>query len=180
MRIAILSFLVIFMSCAGTKNTATPSEINDLKEIVNNKKIEVNFNWARPTGGINNIRGIENLLPRGSNMSNIDLMGNPNFFRINGDSIHMDLPYYGQRQISGGYNSDSGVKFEGKPKEFSKTYNSKKNAYILKYSLNENTENYNVTLTLFSNKRSSLNINSTHRSTISYDGKWKEYVFKKK
>ncbi|QTE23132.1 DUF4251 domain-containing protein [Polaribacter cellanae] len=180
MRIAILSVLVIFMNCGSTKNTATPHEINELKETLNNKEIEITFNWARPLGLNNNVRGIENLLPPGSTASNINLVGNSNFFRIKRDSLHIDLPYYGQQQMARGYNSESGIKFEGVPDKNNKVFDVKKRAYILKYSFNDKNDNYNAILTLFVNKRSDLRINSSNRTAISYSGNWQERILEKK
>lgn len=173
MRIAFLSLLVIFISCGSSKSTATASEINNLKQMVANKRIEASFNWARPLG-INNVRGLENLIPPGSTINNINLSGNANFFRIKGDSIHMDLPYYGTQQLSTGYNSDGGVKFEGKIKKEESFYDANKGAYILKYSLDAKKENYGVTLTLYANNKSILDLNSSHRTNINYTGNWKE------
>ncbi|WP_435414975.1 DUF4251 domain-containing protein [Polaribacter aestuariivivens] len=176
MRIVVLSFLVLFISCGISKNTATPSEINNLKKAVTNKAIEANFDWASPLGLNNNVQGIENLLPPGSTSSNISLIGNPNFFIIKNDSISMDLPYYGRQQLSGGYGTDLGVEFDGKPKTEKKYYHEKKAAYIFEYTLYAKKESYDVTLTLFANKKSTLDVNSSHRTNISYNGNWKEYI----
>lgn len=174
MRIAIVSVLVVFMSCVGSKNTLTSLEINQFKEKIENKNIEATFNWAQPMGLNNNVTGLQNLLPPGSSTNNINLSGNTNFLRIRKDSIHVDLPFYGQQQISRGYNSEGGVKFKGKPAAVYKNYDTKKGAYILKYELKAKDESYNVILTLYPNKKSNLNVNSSHRSSIYYTGNWKE------
>ncbi|WP_189663025.1 DUF4251 domain-containing protein [Polaribacter sp. IC073] len=173
MRIAILSILVIFMSCASAKNTFTSTEINNLIGTVASKNIEATFNWAQPTG-LSNVRGFNKLLPPGSSANNINLIGNANFFRIKNDSIHIDLPYYGEQQMSTGYTSGSGIKFEGKASETSKVYNERKGAYIIAYSVQAKDENYEIMLTLYANNKSNLNVNSSHRSNISYNGDWKE------
>ncbi|MDX6745935.1 DUF4251 domain-containing protein [Polaribacter sp. PL03] len=172
MRIIILSFLVIFMSCATTKKALTTSEINSLKEKIDSNLIEATFNWAQPLALNNNVRGLEALLPPGSSSGNINLMGNSNFFRINKDSIHIDLPYYGQQQLSRGYNSDGGIKFEGSADSVEKVFNSKKAAYILKYVLKAKDESYNVVLTLYASNKSNLSVSSSHRTNISYRGEW--------
>lgn len=172
MRIAILSFLVIFMSCASVHNSLTTTEISNLKEKINSKNIEVTFDRAQSTG-LNNIRGFENLLPPGSSASAISLMGNSNFFRIKKDSIYMDLPYYGRRQMAGGYNSDGGIKYNGKAPKVEKIFNDKKGAYILRYSLKSKSENYDIVLTLFENNKSHLNVSSSHRTNINYHGNWR-------
>lgn len=179
MRIILLSLFVVFISCGSLKNTATDAEINTLKETVLQKNIEVTFNWARPLALNNGVTGLQNLLPPGSTVNNINLIGNPNFFRIKNDSIHMDLPYYGQQQMRGGYNSETGVKYKGPVKSAKKTFDEKKGIYILKYGLDAKNEFYNVTLTLFANtKKSTLTVNSSNRTSISYDGNWKVLIEK--
>ncbi|GAB7256464.1 DUF4251 domain-containing protein [Polaribacter sp. OB-PA-B3] len=173
MRVVLVSLLVFCFGCSGLKSTATQAEINNLKEIIASKNIEAIFDWAQPMGLNNNVRGLENLLPPGSSTNNINLSGNANFFRIKNDGVHVDLPFYGQQQLSRGYNADAGIKFDGKPQAEKKYFDNKKGAYILKYTLNAKDEGYNATLTLYPNGNCSLNVNSSHRSTIYYNGNWK-------
>ncbi|WP_157812171.1 DUF4251 domain-containing protein [Polaribacter sp. ALD11] len=148
------------------------AEVNNLKEQVHSNNIEATFNWAQPMSLNNNVRGLEKLLPQGSSSNNINLIGNSNFFRIKNDRIHIDLPYYGQQQMSRGYTSDGGIKFKGAAAKVVKIYNAEKGAYVLKYSLNAENENYEVLLTLYANNKSNLNVSSSHRSNISYTGSW--------
>lgn len=173
MRIAIVIILVFFMSCASSKNKATEFEINRLEKVVSSKKIEAEFIFANPLS-FNNVQGIENLLPVGSTTAAINLVGNYNYLRIKNDSISMDLPYFGEQQMFSGYNSDGGIEFDGIPKKATQKYNAKKAAYILKYWLGTNTESYTLILTLFSNKKALLSVNSSNRTNIDYDGSWQE------
>lgn len=168
----LLSFVCIslLVSC---KSTASLSDIKNLKKVVANKSFEFNASNAIPLS-LGNIRGIENLMPNGSSSGNINLNGNPNFMIVKNDSIHMDMPYYGRRNLGGGYNpSDVGLKFKSNIKTETSSYNSKKNSYIIKYNINNNQENLILTLTLYANKSSNLNVISSHRNTINYQGNWK-------
>lgn len=174
MRALIIPFLVLFMSCGSAKNTATTAQLNQLKNIVNTKNFEVNFDWANPLGINSGVVGLQNLMPPGSNINNISLIGNPNYFKVQKDSISMELPYYGQQRMSRGYNTDSGVKFEGKPTNYSAIFNENKNTYTLKYALKGEEESYDIILTLFPNKSSNLSLISSHRTSINYTGSWKE------
>lgn len=173
MRIAIVTFLVLFMSCASSKNRATEFEINSLEKVVSSKKIEAQFDFANPLS-FNNVQGIENLLPPGSTLGNINLMGNANYLRIKNDSVSMDLPYFGEQQMYRGFSSNGGIKFNGIPRKVKQEYNSKKAAYILKYWLNTEIESYTLILTLYASKKAVLNVNSSHITSINYNGDWQE------
>lgn len=169
-------FLVIsvlfFTAC---KSTVSIPELEALQKMVANNHFEFTAGSANPMP-MANVRGLENLLPVGSNMANINLIGNSNYFRVNNDSISFELPYYGVRQIGGTYGSDVGLKFEGIPEKTSTTFNKKKNRYSLKYIVKTKDENLNINLILFVNNKATLSINSSHRSNISYNGTWQESV----
>lgn len=171
MRSIIIPFLVLFMSCASSKNKVTPIQIETLKELVATKNIKAEFDSANPLS-FNIVQGIERLLPPGSAPGAINLIGNPNFFKIKKDSVFIDMPYFGERQLSGGYNAENGIKFSGIPKKEIITYNTKKQAFILKYWLQAKSESYTVILTLFANKNAILDVNSSYRTNIDYRGNW--------
>jgi len=163
-------FAVFFVKC---KSTATAAEVNELKKIISNNNFTFIADTAMPMP-IGNVQGIENLLPAGSSLANINLTGNPNFLIIKNDSIHLDMPYFGERRMGGGYNSDNGLNFEGKFKDVEIDYNDKKKNYRLKYVVTSNQEMLTLTLTMFVNNYGSLNIISSQRNSINYRGNWKE------
>lgn len=164
---------VLFINgCASKKNVYTGQEISKFKEIVKINKFEFEASSANPIG-LGNVRGINNLLPPGSNQSNINLVGTTNYLRVKNDSIFFDLPYYGERQMGGAYNSsDAGLKFEGVPKKVSSNYDEEKIKYTINYDINTPNENLNLVLVLFPNKYATLNITSSHRTSINYSGEW--------
>lgn len=172
MRLVVACLMMFFVSCSSLKYNATDAEIANLKDIVKSKKIALSFDWAQPIGLNMGVTGLQSLMPPGSTTNNINLIGNPNFLNINKDSIHMDLPYYGQQQLGRGYNTnDTGVSFKGTPYKTETEF--KENKYILKYWLDSKYDDYRIIITLFANKKSVLRVNSSHRTTINYDGTWK-------
>ena len=173
MRIALLSIVIVLMSCASTNQNLTSAQLEKFKNTIDTNKIEITFNSARPLGLNNGVRGIEKLLPIGSSLNTINLIGNANFFRMQNDSIHMDLPYYGQQQMPRSYNAESAVMFEGKGEAIQKQIIQKKGTYMLTYVLDAEEENYKINLTMYPNKKSILNVSSSHRTNITYDGQWK-------
>ena len=111
---------------------------------------------------------------QGGNASRINLIGNPNYLKVKGDSVLAFLPYFGQRQRGGGYNNDGGgIKFEGIPKNYEVTKNNENQRQDIRFDINENSENFSVLVSIFPNLNTTINVNSTQRSPISYDGKAK-------
>ncbi|MBU3012371.1 DUF4251 domain-containing protein [Polaribacter vadi] len=164
--------VLLFTAC---KSTVTVPELEALQKMVANNHFEFTAGSANPMP-MANVRGLEKLLPVGSNMSNINLIGNANYFRVKNDSIFFELPYYGVRQIGSTYGSDVGLKFEGNPEKGTTTYNKKKKRYSLKYVVKTKDETLNINLILFVNNKATLSINSSHRSNINYNGTWQESI----
>jgi hypothetical protein len=169
-RFFILAITIILYNC---KSTATIAEIENLKRVINEKNFKITANSATPVA-FANVRGLENLLPPGSNLANINLANIQNYIKVKTDSLLIDLPYYGELQIVSGYNSDAGIKFEGFPSTSKFVFNEKKSSYQIYFEAQLKNENIKIFITLFANKRSSFSINSSSRTTITYDGTWKE------
>ncbi|PWG04416.1 hypothetical protein DIS07_13510 [Polaribacter aquimarinus] len=174
MRFFVLGLIVVFMSCKSSNKLITPKDIENFKRKIEHQNIKVTSNFAQPLGINSGVMGLENLLPPGSTIGNINLSGSSNFFIIKKDSLEMDLPYYGQQRMSRGYNTSGSVEFSGKVASVKKEFIEKRNQYIFKYKVNTNTEMYNIVLTLHPNSSSNLVVNSSHRTTISYRGNWEE------
>lgn len=174
MRFLALFILVVFVSCKSSKDAISPERITSFKKEIANKNIDVEFEWAQPSGMLNNVSGIQNILPIGSSAANVNLVGISNFLKISKDSIALDLPYYGEQQILKGYlGSDIGIKFFGIPMKFTETFNEERNRFELKYSLKSNQERLDLTLFLFASHKATLAVVSSHRTTINYNGNWK-------
>ena len=171
----LLMMSVFFISCKSTKDVLTPKQMALFEKTISNKEIDIEFTWAQSSGLLNNVRGIENLLPNGSTINNINLIGNDNYLRIIKDSIAMELPYYGEQQLSNNStfgSGETGVIFKGFPKKSNTTFDKKKNSYRFNYSLNAENESLNIILYLYSNNKATLSVNSSHRSPINYGGNW--------
>ncbi len=178
----LLVITVFFISCKSAKNTITPEQMALFDEMISKKEIDIEFIWAQPSGLFNNVRGIENLLPNGSTVGSISLIGNDNYLKIIKDSIAMDIPYYGEQQLSSSSSygtSGIGLAYNGIPEKFSETFNKKRNRYVLKYTMKAKTEILDIILYLYPNYSTTLSVNSSHRSTINYNGNWKVLTVKK-
>ncbi|WP_157983135.1 DUF4251 domain-containing protein [Psychroflexus aestuariivivens] len=143
-----------------------------LTNLVESKSFEIESNWARPSSTTSmNYIAQSGLLGNGSSVSRIDLIGNANYLKFEGDSVSADLPYYGERQSGGGYNSDQSITFEGEPKDLVIEKNEKKNFYNIEFSISNGTESFQVSIKIFPNLKTDIFVNSSHRLGINYGGR---------
>lgn len=170
-NIFLLLLVLVCFSCAS-KKMASAQEISTLNNTVNKGNFKFVATYANPLG-FNNVKGLESLLPPGSTLGSINLINSVNYFLVKNDSIKVDLPYYGEKQLSTGYNNNNNsLEFEGKAKTTKKDYQESKQRFVIKYNLKNDQENLQVFLTLFPNKSALLRVNSSHRTSISYNGSW--------
>lgn len=166
--------IVVAIGCASNpKPSVTAEEIETLNKLVTEKSFQIQANWANPlaTGSINNIANA-GLLPPGSTANRIDLSGSASFLRVTGDKVEANLPYFGERQMGGVYNNNNtGIQFEGVPKDFEIVPNKKTQGYTMRFTISAATETYQVVSQLTPSLSSTLSINSTHRTAIWYIGR---------
>lgn len=163
---------LMFCSC-GTKPSNTSSvKLEELKQMVEEKYYRIVSDKAYPqvTSSMNSLQNA-GLVPRGSSVGQIDLISNPNYVTIKGDSIFAELPYYGERQLYSGYNgSDNSVSVKGLYSDYSVIQNKKNNSYTIKLNAKSETESIQFVITLFPNLKSSILLSSTSRRPIRYSG----------
>ncbi len=141
-----------------------------LEEKAEERDFTLVANWAFPlmTQGITSVANSGLLLP-GSSANRIDLMGNTNYFKVQGDSILISLPYFGERQIGGGYaDRDVGIRFEGVPQTYS--FEKEEDRIIVEINVKYKVETLRFNLFLFPSGKADINMNSSHRSSIRYSG----------
>ena len=172
MRIRILliiTALVLVHSCGSSKDRITDEDRAQLEAIIAKDVFHIESQWAYPQ----NVSAISNtgLLPPESGAGNINLIGNYNFFKKNGDSIAVELPFFGIRQLGGTYDTDNvGYRFKGIPDEAEYSYKKGKGLHQYQFEVNNNTENLQFYIKIFANLRAEIRVNSTHRSSIRYRG----------
>ncbi|TWO33001.1 DUF4251 domain-containing protein [Seonamhaeicola sediminis] len=166
----IFMFSIIIIGCSSRKQlTATADKMEKIHAIVKMDTINIISNWANPLNS--NMIANTGLLPVGSTAGNISLIGNANYFKIIGDSVSIYLPYYGEWRFAPPYGArETGISFDGKPKEYKQTFNKKKNKYEYYFELKNNAEIFQINLTLFPNLNTDIHVNSNLRAYIGYRG----------
>jgi hypothetical protein len=101
-------------------------------------------------------------------MRSVDLTTNPNYVKFQPELIDSYMPYFGQAYGGAGYGGDTGLKFKGKPEEY--TVVKIKNGFQVDATVKGERDNYRLSLMVGFEGSSSLSITSNNRSTISYNG----------
>lgn len=171
-----LVFLVItgvLSSCGSSSKMAdATAQSKALDELVSQKSFQIESDWAQPLV-TNSLISIANagLFPPGSSANLISLIGNTNYLKVQGDSIDMYLPYYGERQMGGGYNNDGGaIQFKGIPEDYEVSRDDKTQGQEIRFKMKNKTETFRVAVTLFPNLNSTIVVNSSQRFSIRYQG----------
>jgi len=105
-------------------------------------------------------------LPTGAR--SVNLTTRSNFVKFYPELIESDMPFFGRAYSGVGYGGDDGLKFEGKPEEYTFTKGEKN--YLIKAVVKGENDTYRLTLTVFFEGSASLSISSNNRSSISYNG----------
>lgn len=169
-RIVIFVGLVgMLLGCGATQTLKEPNA--KLDRMMAEQAFEINIRSAEPqvTQAMAQIAN-SGILPPGNTIGRIDVAGSGYFIKVEGDSVSAHLPYYGERQMGGGYDSDSGIKFEGIGKNLEIAKDELKQSYTLGFSIASNSENYIVKIAVGTNMTSTASIRSSHRNRIRYSG----------
>ena len=89
--------------------------------------------------------------------------------KMTGDSISSCLPYFGRAYEADYGSTDSPLSFNGHADNV-KITRQKGNSYLIKFRTRNKLENFKYYLTIYNNGKASLNISSSAREPISFDG----------
>ncbi len=135
------------------KKTADAQAYLNLKELITKGTFVFSADWATSQQG-----------------DRINLIGNPNSVKISKEKIVADLPYFGVTQVPS-TDGKGGIYFEEENPEIKTVYNDKKQRVELKFIGKNRIESLSCTLTVFKNKNARLQIFSSNRNAITYDGR---------
>lgn len=152
----IIIMLMTLVGCSTSKSqkgSAGGAPLSSVKEMIDARQIVFTAQYAQPMGG----RSIY-LTTR------YDL-------RINSDTISADLPYFGRAYNAPMNITDAGIRFTTSHMKIS-ILQKKKNQWIITLLPDDNlsADVREMMLTVFSNGKASLQVNSNNRQPISFTG----------
>jgi hypothetical protein len=167
--------LLLMMSCS-TYKPLTEAQRQELQAWGTEKAFVIESDWAKPMPSAALI-AIANtgILGLGNSAGSINILGNVNYFRMKGDTIEAHLPYYGERYMGGGYNNKTAIAFNDIPDRKEIMWNEQKQRAEMRFSIHQeyDNENFDIFILIFSNNTTRIDVNSSERSFITYEGKIK-------
>jgi hypothetical protein len=171
-RIITLLICFAFIGCAAKKVSVSPAQLKKLHTLIESKDIQIVSTTALPimSNAMQQVLNSQLLGPANSS-SSIDIATNVNYVKITKDVISVRLPFFGEQQFGASTNpSDNAISFDGKPTKFTSTYNNKKKSYKIILQFPSSSDNHTMYITIFSNLSTSIQMLSSHRSSIGYRG----------
>ncbi|TDU40110.1 uncharacterized protein DUF4251 [Gelidibacter sediminis] len=172
------ALFLVLIACGSSKEFTPQDDIayQNLKELVDSRSLVIISNSASPFASAAFSRvANSNILGPGNNANNIDLTTNANKLTIKGDSISGYLPFFGEQNFGGGYNANkTSIEFDDVPKAYEVIQDDAKHAVEIRFRIDDkyrNSEHYDMRITLYPNLRSTINVQSTTRSSIEYTGR---------
>ncbi|MFK7813878.1 MAG: DUF4251 domain-containing protein [Maribacter sp.] len=167
--ILLTSLAAILFGCGASQKIKEPNA--ELDQLMTQQTFEIKIRTAEPlvTQALAQVAN-SGMLPPGNTISRIDVNGSGFFIKVEGDSVSANLPYYGEQQMGGGYNANTGIKFDGLSKNMQIVKDETKQGYLVKFSIDSSAEVFGVTVAVNNNLSSSTSINSSHRNRIRYTG----------
>lgn len=165
--------MFLVLSCTSTK-TLTDTQKKELISWGNEKPFEIVSHRALPvpTMAFSSVAN-SGLLAPGNSAGSIDITGTGNYFRMRGDTISAQLPYFGERRF--GYNNNSnelGIRFDGLPKIKEINFNEKKQRVDMHFSIKQKSDNeiYDIRVYVYASRSARIDVTSSERTAISFVG----------
>lgn len=173
--LGVIIVCVLAFGCSSTKKVIdTNPELDSMIE-QESFAFAVKFVEPQVTAALASI-GNSGLLAPGNTISRIDVTGSGYFLKLNGELVSADMPYYGERQMGGGYNSDTGIKFNGTTKNLKIVKDEDKKSYKITFNVAKSAENYFFTIDVTAALNTTVWVQSSHRNRIRYLGKISEFT----
>ena len=141
------------------------------KTLLESKSFQFEANWANPLG--NDAVRIGQSLPGGAAVfqgNRVSLTGNSNYVKITGDKANIALPFFGRVFFPSRINNNGGFNYNGNLDNYSVSVNEKKKTVTIKFKAKSDNDQLIFILRVNAGGGAILNVNSTNRQTIAYDG----------
>ncbi|WP_213523490.1 DUF4251 domain-containing protein [Nonlabens sp.] len=174
---SVLVALLVLISCKTSFTADDRSQLENLQKKMSQQGFEFEADVVIPfnTQALNNVAN-DLLIRSGNSLSRIDVQGDDYSLKIVAQEGEFALPFYGERRISGGYAADAGFNFTADIKNIKSNINDKNGYISYQFTTKNDVETLDVELQIYQPNNVKLNINSSHRTFMKYEGrlKWLE------
>ncbi|MCA0132776.1 DUF4251 domain-containing protein [Winogradskyella alexanderae] len=179
MKFKISILLITFgtlMNCGSSKEKLSSKErsenLEQIRSALESKSFQFNAEFAFPLQS-NDVIMVTNELMRGSQNlgGQVNLSGNYDFFKINGDTTEGKLSYFGEMR-NVGYNdiADNSIIFSGVPINYSVEEKKNGEKIIIQFDAKNQVETFRIRMVVFNNYDSNVIIYGSNRTAIRYTG----------
>ena len=169
-NISLIVILSILLFGCGSSKPAVSNAALDTMMARETFEIEVRAAEPQVTTALARA-GNSGLMRPGSTISRVDLTGDGYFIKLEGEKASIELPYYGERQMGGGYGTNGGFTMEDTPvKDLKITKDEKKKSYQVTFNVDNASESLFFTIDVGSSLSSTTMVTSAQRNRIRYTG----------
>jgi hypothetical protein len=186
---------ILFFLCVALSFNIATSQYKAEKKTLKKEKLEANYkatkllvesgkfefvaSWAFPlSGDITRLNLSNGSTPFIGNR--VDLTGNSNFVTLNNEAAKVFLPYFGRVfRVTAASRTSGGLEFEGTIKKHNIKYKDSKHRIEIKFISKDDDDQLRYHFIITSKGRATLNINSSNRQSIKYEGNIKPLKEKK-
>lgn len=148
--LGIVLLLVGQSLCAQTKKDKSEKKVQEIKELIDNRRFTVDVNRAVPMRG------------------RIINLTSPYSLEMRGDSVISYLPYFG-RAYTAPYGGGEGLRFEKSITDYQASFNKKGTAQI-KFRARTDDDAYTFNVQIFSNGSATINVSPVNKQHITFHG----------
>ena len=161
--------ILLITNCGSGSRVISTQDKERLAEIMGRDFWDFQPIYAFPQMSNAYVRGASELMARaGSSLSQINLTGADYFMRLDADSIHAYLPYFGEWDNFYEAGSAGSIELNTTIRNFHKEV--RKHQVKLKFEARRKVERFNITLEIDLHKKGKLLILSGQRDPIRYEG----------
>lgn len=174
----VITFLVLGCSSAKVDNSeASKVKTEKLEQLISNKEFKINADFAFPKVSSQYNLAVQqlNLSASGNSANRINIRGDGYYVEVKNDSVYGILPFYGEQYSGYQITNHDRIEFDGKAKEYKveSIENRKSNRTKISFQINDTNrsgEEYDVSLLIFENGKTDMQVSSSRRSVMAYRG----------
>jgi hypothetical protein len=158
------------VSCKSKSVVMESQQKTEVVQLLESKQYRVDFTTAYPQQTTTTNRVVNDVMLRtGNSAARIDIAGNGDYLTVNQEQGSADLPFFGERRFSTGYNNiDIGINYNNTLTDY--TVSDEQSHIQVSFDARGENDQYQITLRIYGNKSVRAFVNSNNHTTMSYDG----------
>ena len=176
MKYLLIALIGILVSCKTAETSQTSNPEHTYETWISEPAFEIKCTVAYPfvTNALSQIANSD-MLGAGNTVNRINLQGRGDFLRISDGMVLADISYYGTQQFASINSGGGGIILNDPVEDYELTYNHKKNRTHITFKASHELEHYEIGITIYKSGNCEINVNSSRRNYIKYDGRIEEF-----